>query len=208
MSYTLMIPSNQLFMLKHWDPVLKLQAFRGVGSAGSKSGTWSFEFGTAIEQVSRSVDLRYDMGNGEVTPEEVYKKVTEYVPDASLEYIYYVERNCKMGNPNLNAIGLKFKRQAIHPTIYKQLVINGETPLQDIAEILIGIKESTEDLPNEVKKRMRPSCLLLEETDPPGLKADGPCIYALKRSYMIFMRETSKTWKLFDLDYNKRGGPR
>lgn len=205
--YTLMIPSNQLFMLKYWDPELKLQAFKGIGSAGAKSGTWSFEFGTAIEQVSRSVDLRYDMGTGEVTPKTVYEKVIEYVPDASLEYIYYVERNCKMGDPNLRTIGLRFKRQAIHPTIYKQLVIDGEHPLQAVAEILVGIKESIEDLPDEVKRRMRPSCLLLEETDPPGLKNDGPCIYALKRPYMVFMLETSKLWQLFDLDYKSRGGP-
>jgi len=211
MSYINMIPTASLFMLSEWDPELKLQAFRGLGSLGTNTENYEIVMGNAkIGQTSISqnikTELLYEFGNGELAVKDVYERVKEVtgLPDISLESIVYVERDCRMGNPELKIIRNHFDRRSLHPGIFKNMVMDGEYPLQEVHVMLDEIKKSFEDLPREIKQRVKPSCLLSSYF--PDVSDDGPCVYALKRPYMVFMKATARFWKLFDLEYRKRGG--
>ena len=211
MSYLNMIPTASLYMLSEWDPELKLQAFRGLGSIGTNTENYEIVMGEAqigITTVSQNIkaELLYDFGNGELAVKDVYERVKEVtgLPDISLESIVYVDRDCRMGDPALKIIRNNYDRRSIHPGIFKNMVMDGAYPLQSVHIMLDEIKKSFEDLPSEIKKRVKSSCLL--SSFHPDISDDGPAVYALKRPYMVFMNTTSRFWKLFDMEYKKGKG--
>jgi len=204
--WTLLIPSNQLYVLNEWDPELRLQAFKGKGTDKTTSKVIPFEFGTFKEIGTRSANLKYLMENGEVTVNEIYEKVRDWVPDASFESLTYVEKNCKMGNPDLKTIRCDFERETIQHRKLKKLVVDGAYPMEDMHRIINEIKNQLEDLPEAVRSRFRPSCMILSAS--PDIHDDGFAIQALKRSYHILMEDRLKRWLLRDLEYKSRGGPR
>jgi len=209
--YTLIIPTNSLYILKEWDPELKIQALRGQGTIGTASEKISIKMGHIDlgfyrDATKREAALLYDFGNGEIPLKGIYESVYEKtgLPDINIEYMVYMERDLKLGPSLPKTVRCDFNRKTVHQGIFKRMVQNGKYPMQEIHEILNGIQESLKDLPEEVRKRYKPSCLNLE-TNPP-IKDDGPAVYALKRPYMIFMRETTQNWTLFDLEHKKQVG--
>lgn len=203
--YTLIIPSSQLYLLRTWDPELTLQGFKGTGSMGGEGSPIQFEFGEIITSETIKANIIYAMGNGEVSIDDVYKKIIEYVPDISFDYITYVEKKCKLGNPDWHTIKCTFKKIAIHPEIFNNYIRDGDFPLGHLHRVTGSLKETLLNIPSDIKKRFRPSCLILETE--PDIQDDGPAVFALKRPYMLFSIESSKDWELFDLEYEKRGGP-
>ncbi|MFH2110392.1 MAG: hypothetical protein ABIJ47_03915 [Candidatus Bathyarchaeota archaeon] len=213
MSYINMIPSSSLYMLTQWDPDLKLQAFRGSGSAAGEATSWEITMGdTTIGKGSTAqtvkADLLYEFGGGEVPLKQVYESVKEKtgLPDISLDSFVYVDRGCRLGVPEWGTtVRSTFRRRSLHPGVFKRMAVNGQYPLQGVHVMLDEIKRSFEALPQEVKVRLKPSCLISEYH--PDINEDGPAVYALKRPYMVFMSTSSRFWELFDMDYKHRGGP-
>jgi len=201
--YTLLIPSAQLFMLDQWDPDLRLQAFQGKGSAGTASKPIPFKFGKITEKATTVIDLIYNMDQGEIPVHEVYEEISTFIPDASIDWLAYLERYCKLGNPDWKNILCKFTKKTFNPGVLKKLVLDGRYPMDAANLLLATMKASVEDLPAEVKRRFRPSCLAL--TTEPDIQEDEFAVKALKRPYMVFMAEISKHWDLRDLEWKKKG---
>jgi len=193
-------------MLKQWYPNLPLQEFRGKGSSGASSKTTVFKFGTQRENVTNYVNLKYLMEHGEVTFDDIHEVVQSWVPDASFDTFTYVERNCKLGNPNWKTILCKFDRLTVPYKKLKALTESGGYPMEDVKELIDAIKESLEDLPIEIASRFKPSCMVLTTT--PDIHGDGAAIQALWRRPMVFMEDRIKEWKVKDYEYKSRGGPR
>lgn len=205
MSARTLIPSSQLYTLYKWDPDLKIQSLSGKGSGKGDTITASNdEYIIVKDHINREVEVKYIMNNGEITIKEIYDKVKEYTYDITIQQVSWIERNCKLGNPDWRSIRVEYESKAPHPQLFKSLVQDGSFPLQDLTDILESMKESI-NLPPEIVKRIR-SCLVLSKTEP-EIRYDPDAINALRKPYMIFMLDTSKYWRLFDLDYKKRGGP-
>lgn len=201
--YTLLIPSAQLFILNQWDPDLRLQAFQGKGSAGTASSSIPFVLGKITEKTTTYIDLIYNLDQGEIPVHEVYEKINKFIPDVSMDWLAYLERDCKMGNPDWKNILCKFTKKTFNPGVLKKFVLDGSYPMDAANTLLTTMKASVEDIPTEVKKRFTSSVLSL--TTEPDIQEDEFAVKALKRSYMVFMTETSKDWELRDLDWKKKG---
>ncbi len=147
------------------------------------------------------------MDRGEASFDDVYEKAASWVPDVSFDAFSYMERNCKFGDPKFSTINLYFKRFTISTGKWKKMVQDGSYPMKDVNILLESIKAALEDIPDDIRQRFRPSCMILDKTDP-EIMDDGAMVFALKRKYMLFMKDTVKNWILKDLSYQKKGGPR
>ena len=206
--YRLVIPANQLAILNQFDPELNVIRIFGTGSFSGSSSEESFEFGKIIAKPVGNVVLEYDYARGVKPLRKIFECCqSRNIPNVALTYLEYQDL-VEVETSNPLYVALKFEKETILPKKYQALVVDGRFPKQEMYEILREIKRRLGELPREVVRSWKPSCLVLTDIAPdPKLLQDGPLIWALKRDYMLFVRETAKRWELYDYESKPRGGP-
>lgn len=214
--WTLIIPTNSLYVLTRWQPGLSIQKIEGESSAGAsaESSPILMTDGTIIGKVTETSRryglLDYNFSNGEKIIESIYESFVDAtdIPDVKIKELVYMVRNLNLGYSR-ETIKCTFNRYTLHPGIYKKLVSDGEIPHQDIATLLEGIHEGMKEVPNGV---IKPPSFLMLKTEP-DIHDDGPAIWALRarapdgEHYMQLIQEGTREWILRELSYRRRGGP-
>ena len=156
MGYTNIIPFNSLWILNQFDPDLKLQAFKGNGSGGTTTARLDIEqgnikIGKLKIRSTTEAELRYNLDAGELKVSQIYKILSEKtgLPDINFEMLAFMERDCKLGDPNLRNILCNWERVTVNPGVYKKIVMDGKYPLQGIHELLQGFSDSLKNAPEE-----------------------------------------------------------
>lgn len=215
--WTLIIPTNSLYVLTRWNPSLKIQRIAGESSAGgtSESSPILMEDGTIIGKVSetsrRFGTLEYNFNRGEKTIDSIYESfVSETdILDVKIKELVYVVRNLDLGYSK-ETIKCTFNRYTLHTGIYQKLVANGEIPHQEIVLLQQAIYEGMKEIPEGI---IKPPSFLMLKTEP-DIHDDGPGIWALRarersgEQYMQLIHEGTKDWILKEFSYKPRGGPR
>lgn len=206
--YRLVIPANQLAVINQFDPELKVMRIYGAGSFSGSSTEEPFEYGKIVAKPVGSAVVEYNYDQGLKPLSQIFECCRgRNIPNVALDTLEYQDSVQVSANKTLY-IALKFEKETILPKKYQKLVINGAFPKQEMYEILREIKRRLEELPDDVKRRWRPSCLVLTDIAPDRkLLYEGDIIWALKRNYMLFVRETQRRWELHDYVSKPRGGP-
>jgi len=215
--WTLIIPTNSLYVLTIWQPNLNIQRIEGESSAGgtTESSPILMTDGTIIGKVTETSRrygvLEYNFSKGEKTIGSIYESfVSETdILDVKIKELVYVVRNLDLGYSK-ETIKCTFNRYTLHTGIYKKLVADGAIPHQEIVELMEGIYEGMKEIPDGV---IKPPSFLMLGTEP-DIHDDGPAIWALRarapdgEHYMQLIQEGTKDWILRELKYRPRGGPR
>lgn len=215
--WTLIIPTNSLYVLTRWQPGLSIQKIEGESSAGAsaESSPILMTDGTIIGKLTETSKrygmLDYNFSNGEKIIESIYESFVDAtdIPDVKIKELVYIVRNLDLGYSK-ETIRCTFSRYTLHTGIYQKLVADGEIPHQEIVRLREGIYEGMREIPNGV---IKPPSFLMLRTEP-DIHDDGPAIWALRERapsgehYMQLIEEGTKEWILKELRYRPRGGPR
>jgi len=215
--WTLIIPTNSLYVLTRWQPGLKIQRIEGESSAGgtTESSPILMADGTIIGKVSEKFRrygvLEYNFSKGEKTIESIYESfVSETdILDVKIKELVYIVRNLDLGYSK-ETIKCTFNRYTLHEGIFRKIVANGEIPHQEIMRLQEAIYEGMKEIPEGV---IKPPSFLMLKTEP-DIHDDGPGIWALRahapsgEQYMQLIQEGTKDWILKEFSYRPRGGPR
>lgn len=204
-AYRLIIPTTQLSILNSWDPELKVMQLFGKGTYSGKAHTESFKFGKSTTRPITDVVLEENRGYmaGCASIREISEEIDEKYPDTdiSIEILQYYHIWSET-----DYIWLKFERESIHPTLLGKMGVDSRMPKQQTLEFLQGIKRKLKKVPEKVRKRWKPSYLILRETLPDRTWIYDPDrIRPLMKHYMISAVDTEKEWDIKDIELKRRG---
>lgn len=204
-AYRLIIPTTQLSILNRWDPELKVMQLFGKGTYSGQPRVESFEFGKTATKPITDVILDWNRGymNGSVPIHEISEAIDEKYPDTdiSIEILRYYHSWSET-----DYIWLRFERESIHPTVLEKMIVDGGIPKQQTLELLRTIKQKLKKVPEKVRKRWKPSYLILRETLPDRTWIYDPArLRPLMKHYMVSAVDTKKEWDIKDIELKRRG---